>query len=105
MTRLEELTLQSLDHGLSSDEGAELDTLLLATPANRQAYLHLLELESTLRGRRANLDLAGPTLEQIRCEISATVESRAMQQIRSAGLVERNILQPKFRRNSVLLAV
>ena len=65
MTRTAELTEKLLAGVLSDAEAAELESLVAADPRAEVEYLALLELEATLRGLRADFDLAEPTLAKV----------------------------------------
>lgn len=59
MTRIEELTLKLLEGMISEEEISELEWSVASDKAAAQKHLALLELESSLRGLRTNLDVVG----------------------------------------------
>ena len=81
MTRLEELTLKLADDDLNDAEARELEALRAAGPEAASAHTRLLEIEAALRGQRETLDLAGPTLAQLRSQLAVSVERGVMQRL------------------------
>jgi hypothetical protein len=59
MTRIEELTLKLLEGMISEEEINELEWTVASDKAAAQKHLALLELESSLRGLRTNVDVVG----------------------------------------------
>ncbi len=84
MSRIQELTLKSLDAALSPSEYSELTRLLNASAAAKKEHIGLVELEVALRAQQT-IDVVQSTLRQLQKISGSAIQRGVMSKIKTKG--------------------